>query len=260
MFQLTKAFSIQKKNSNLPSSSQSLVETGRGFAVMSSGLGESALAGLAAQTCTLSVREFLSRRQEDAEATLPYGIRSGYLPCTNVLCNALLWANQKLLSLRLAASASCLAALIDADEDVLAIATAGSHAAFLIREGQARALFYPQTYGFFQTGLPYWMPPVISDLAGQILSTVPLFSVGIQTDLEPQTSCVRLQDQDYIFLTSDALIEPAFSYFHELFVKKTHQKEPSSDFFTDLAHKMHLRISRSDWSAVLLKCSKTSDC
>jgi serine/threonine protein phosphatase PrpC len=146
------------------------------------------------------VRSFLIKEAGDLEATLPFVLRSYFSLAGNVLFNALIHANQKVRLLNQGkgvherGGASVLAGYLDGD--LLALANVGGCSAWLIRGGVAAELVTPRTYGRLCD--PFASDPPLD-------MRVPLMSLGMAEDLEPEIFEYRVQEGDRLLLHTDGV-------------------------------------------------------
>jgi len=179
-----------------------LVTAEKGIFSIADGFGGPGPGALAAKTACESVRGFLIKEAGDLEATLPFVLRSYFSLAGNVLFNALIHANRKLLVLNQGKNvhekggASLLAGYMDGD--LLALANVGACTAWLFRNGVVTELVAPRTYGRL-------IDPFLSTRAsGRDEARVPLMAVGLVDDLEPEILEYRIQTGDWLLLqTSD---------------------------------------------------------
>ena len=167
---------------------------------LADGFGGAPTGEKAAQTSVKAINEFISQEARDPDATFPFVLRSYYSLAANVLFNAVLYANRKLLSdngvksLNERGGASAVTGFCDGD--LLALASVGAVQAYLSRNGLARPLTTPRTY----ERLHDWVQ--ISEAAH---SAIPLTALGIASDLEPEIVEVRLKAGDHLWLASGGL-------------------------------------------------------
>ncbi|MFN7685812.1 MAG: PP2C family protein-serine/threonine phosphatase [Oligoflexia bacterium] len=164
----------------------------QGILAVADGLGGSVAGRTAARLACESVVEFLKREAGDREATLPFVLRSYLSLPGNVLFNALIHANRKVLGMNgkkganQRGAASVVAGYLD--RQTLAIASIGGISARLFREGQWTELLIPRTWGRFVDvgwrGAEPW--------AGRL----PLAALGVVSDLEPEVIEFRLKPGD----------------------------------------------------------------
>ena len=97
------------------------------------------------------MKHFLFKEAGDRDATLPFVLRSYFSLAGNVLFNALIFANRKVLKLNgkknvhEKGGASLIAGFMDGD--LLALANVGVCSAMLMREGKSQELVVPRSYG-----------------------------------------------------------------------------------------------------------------
>jgi serine/threonine protein phosphatase PrpC len=155
---------------------------------------------LASKTACEAVLGFLEKEAGDLDATLPFVLRKYFSLAGNVLFNALLHANKKVMKANKGKSAndrggaSVIAAFYD--EGLFALANVGACSAWLIREGNVLELVLPRTYARFVD--PFEVDPH-PDRA------VPLMAMGITDDLEPEIIEFRVRDGDWLLLQTDGI-------------------------------------------------------
>lgn len=171
----------------------------RGLFVVADGFGGEG--GIrAARTACESVLGFLEKEAGDLDATLPFVLRRYYSLAGNVLFNALIHANRKViagnkgLTANGRGGASVLAAFLD--EDLFALANVGGCTAWLLREGKITELVVPRTYARLVD--PFAVDPHL-DFA------VPLMAMGMTEDLEPEIVEFRVRSGDWLFIQTDGI-------------------------------------------------------
>ncbi len=167
----------------------------QGILALADGLGGTTAGRQAASLACASVVEFLQREARDQEATLPFVLRSYLSLPANVLFNALVHANRRLLAVNAdrgvheKGAASIVAGFVDRQS--LALASVGSVSAWLEREGRMEELLRPRTWGRLQDPVrppPGWM------------SRIPLSALGVVADLEPEIIEFRLRPGDRVHI------------------------------------------------------------
>lgn len=169
--------------------------------VIADGFGGPAPGALASKSACDEVGNFLVREMGDQDATLPFVLRSYFSLAGNVLFNALIHANRKLLRLNQGkgvherGGASVLAGFMDGD--LLALASAGSCTAWLIRGGQTAELVMPRTYGR--------LVDPFARSAAKTEHQIPLTALGLSEDLEPEIFEYRIRRGDWLLIQTDGL-------------------------------------------------------
>jgi serine/threonine protein phosphatase PrpC len=166
----------------------------RGIFVVADGFGGGTPGVEAAKLACESVREFLETEAGDLEATLPFVLRRYFSLAGNVVFNAILHANRKLVERNRKEGADhggASVAAVFADGDLLAIANSGACSARVIRKGESRSLVRPRTLQGFSD--PFSKPSVQEPL-------VPLTGLGLTEDLEPEIVETRLQAGDWVLI------------------------------------------------------------
>ena len=174
-----------------------------GILVVADGFGGGDAGKAAVKTACEAVREFIVHEGGDRDATLPFVLRSYFSLAGNVLFNAIIHANRKLLGMNAGKSvhekggASVVAAYLD--NNTLSLASVGACSAWICREGRFSSLVTPRSWGrLTQPTAPGSAP------AGRL----PLMALGISSDLEPEVVEVRIQPGDWIWVgTFDPSLE-----------------------------------------------------
>jgi PPM family protein phosphatase len=178
---------------------EALAAREKGIFVVADGFGGPQGAGAARAACE-GVRSFLVKEAGDRDATMPFVLRSYFSLAGNVLFNALVHANRKVMRLNRdkgvneRGGASVLAGYIDGD--LLALANAGGCAAWLFRDGGAAELVIPRTYARL-------CDPIAGDGADD--ARIPLTALGLGEDLEPEIFEYRLRKGDWLLLHTDGV-------------------------------------------------------
>ncbi|OFZ00319.1 MAG: hypothetical protein A2Z97_16685 [Bdellovibrionales bacterium GWB1_52_6] len=171
-----------------------------GIFVIADGFGGPVAGVGASKLACETVRGFLKKEGGDREATLPFVLRSYFSLAGNVLFNALIHANLKILEMNHdkgtheRGGASVLAAFLDGD--LLALANVGSCSAWLFRNGQPVELVLPRTYARMIDPLSLQASPALN---------IPLAALGMAEDLEPEIMEYRIKKGDWILLQTDGL-------------------------------------------------------
>jgi hypothetical protein len=160
-------------------------------------------ASASSRSCEL-IENFLMRSTQDVDATLPFVLRSYISLAGNVLFNALIYANQKILednrksNMNQRGGASVLAGFMDGD--LLSLANVGSCEAWLLREQKVASLVSPRVYGRL-------VDPTGVDIARSrdCASGVPLGALGIYEDLEPEIIECRIRRGDWLVLQTSGM-------------------------------------------------------
>jgi serine/threonine protein phosphatase PrpC len=172
----------------------------RGLFVVADGFGGGECGATASRTACESVLGFLEKEAGDLDATLPFVLRRYYSLAGNVLFNALIHANRKVMATNKGKTAngkggaSVLAAYLD--EDLFALANVGGCSAWLVRDGKITELVVPRTYARLVD--PFAEDPSL-DLA------VPLMAMGMTDDLEPEIVEFRVRPGDWLLLQTDGI-------------------------------------------------------
>jgi protein phosphatase len=169
----------------------------RGIFVVADGFGGLDAGPDASRVTCESVKGFLEKEAGDLDATLPFVIRQYFSLAGNVLFNALVHANRKVMSLNKGKNmnerggAAAVAAFLDGD--FLALANAGNCSASLFRGGKRVELVKPRCYS------------TLLEPFGGSQSRAPLMALGIFSDLEPEIVEVRVKEGDFLLLHTDGL-------------------------------------------------------
>jgi protein phosphatase len=177
-----------------------LSEREKGIFVVADGFGGATPGLAAARTACESVRQYLIKEARDQDATMPFVLRSYFSLAGNVLFNAMIFANRKVMRLNREKAvyekggASVLAGFLDGD--LLALANVGACGAYLFRDGKEIELVIPKSY---------------SRLCNPLSRTTqedhdsPLMALGMGDDLEPEICEYRLKPGDWLLLQTDGL-------------------------------------------------------
>lgn len=169
----------------------------RGIFVVADGFGGVEAGAAASRVSCESVKSFLEKEAGDLEATLPFVIRQYFSLAGNVLFNALVHANRKVLSLNKGKNmnerggAAAVAAFLDGD--FLALANAGNCSASLFRGSRRVELVKPRCYSS------------LIEPFGESSARAPLMALGVYSDLEPEIVEVKVKSGDFLLLHTDGL-------------------------------------------------------
>ncbi|MEK7691838.1 MAG: hypothetical protein AAB425_12565 [Bdellovibrionota bacterium] len=219
---------------------------GRGLFSVADGFGGPSPGAEAAKQACDSVREYLLHEAGDRDATMPFVLRSYFSLAGNVLFNALIHANRKLMQLNQnrnvheKGGASVVTGFLDGD--LFAIANLGACSASLLRGGARTELVIPRTLGrMVHLGAD-------GDSHSGISGGLPMTALGLVDDLEPEIFEYRVKDSDWLLLHTDGIQSL------ELAELQTIQKQgmPVKDA-TDLAFEaLHQAKDDSDNAAAIL--------
>jgi len=177
-----------------------LADRDKGVFVVADGFGGPIPGAAAAKGACEAVRNFLFKEAGDLEATLPFELRTYFSLAGNVLFNSLIHANRKITALNKGKNihekggASVLAGFID--RDLLAIANVGICTAWLFRDGQAKELVVPRSFGKL-------CDPFSLDTREDLQA--PLMALGLSDDLEPEIVEYRIKVGDWVILSTDGI-------------------------------------------------------
>jgi serine/threonine protein phosphatase PrpC len=175
----------------------------KGIFVVADGFGGAQPGALASKTASEEVQRFLFKEAGDLDATLPFVLRSYFSLAGNVLFNALIHANRKVMALNKGKNVhekggtSVIAGFLDGD--LLAIANVGVCSASVIREGRAQELVTPRSYGRL-------VDPFSKKEEGPQIDA-PLMALGVSEDLEPEIFEYRVRPGDWLVLHTDGLTQ-----------------------------------------------------
>ncbi len=192
----------------------------KGIFVVADGFGGPVPGAAAAKTACEAVRSFLIKEAGDLEATLPFVLRSYFSLAGNVLFNALIHANRKVTQINKGkgvherGGASVLAGFVDGD--LLALANVGTCGAWLLRNGDSTELVTPRSYARLCD--PFAKNPREDH-------RVPLMSVGVSEDVEPEIAEYRLKPNDWVLLQTDGI---SASVVEELCLIQTRRLAPGA--------------------------------
>jgi serine/threonine protein phosphatase PrpC len=170
----------------------------KGIFVLADGFGGPSPGAAASKTACEEVKRFLFKEAGDLDATMPFVLRSYFSLAGNVLFNALIFANRKVLkqnhgkNVHEKGGASVIAGFIDGD--LLAIANVGTCSARLMRDGQLQELVIPRSYG-----------RLVDPFLGEGSIDTPLMALGMADDLEPEIFEYRVRPGDWLMLFSDGV-------------------------------------------------------
>lgn len=196
-----KGFTLFSTQGNAPSQEDfTIAKKDRGLFVVADGFGGMSAGIAASKIACDSVLQFLEREAGDIEATLPFVLRSYFSLAGNVLFNALIHANRNVFNfnkgkaLNEKGGSSCVAGFLD--EDLLALANIGCCSVYLIRSGKIQELVTPRSYAKLCN-------PMDEDPEAGL--AIPLMSMGMSEDLEPEIIEFRVQPGDWVVLQTDGV-------------------------------------------------------
>ena len=204
-----------------------VVNQKRGIMVVADGFGGPVPGSEVAKIACDAVLEFLERQAGDQDATLPFVLRSYFSLAGNVLFNALIYANDKVLkyndgkNIYQRGGASITAAFRDGD--LVALAQVGSCRAYLARENSFVPLVTPKDYRYLLEPRPE---------LNQNMAPIPLMALGMSPDLEPEVAEYRVRPGDWLMLESSGFN----ASFHQQFLQFRNNldtQEPKPDQVLD---------------------------
>lgn len=164
------------------------------------GYGGNGIGDVAAKKCLEHVAYFVKNGLGDSEVTLPFVYRSYYTDGANLVFNAFLYANQKLVEenrqrhINGRGGASVLFSFLSGNKMVLA--SVGLCQAFLLRRGRLQPLTKGRSYnamrGTFQGS---WNPKW----------AFPLAAMGHAPELEPEIIELQVESGDMLVLATDGI-------------------------------------------------------
>jgi len=172
----------------------------KGIFVVADGFGGPIPGGLAAKMACEAVWEFLVKEVGDPDVTFPFVLKTYYSLAGNVLFNALVYANRKLLKFNQGKNvnerggASVVAGFLDGE--LLALANVGGCEARLLRKGNFTRIITPRTYAQL-------LDPQIDNPADE--HRIPLTALGMAEDLDPEIYELRVRPEDALLLHTDGL-------------------------------------------------------
>jgi serine/threonine protein phosphatase PrpC len=172
----------------------------KGVFIIADGFGGGKAGAQAAQKACDSAKEFLEKEGGDRDATMPFVLRKYYSLNSNILFNAVLYANQEVLRLnegkkpQVRGGCALLAGYLDGN--FLSLANVGNCSAWLFRNGQVKALVQPRSYGRLQD-------PFLREAESSW--DVPLMALGMSRDLEPEIVEVKIDSSDAILWQTDGI-------------------------------------------------------
>ena len=184
------------------------------------GFGGIGIGDTAAQQCLNDVKFFVDNGLGDSEVTLPFVYRRYLTEGSNLIFNAFLYANQKLVEanrskpLNGRGGASAIFAFFNGSH--MTLANVGLCGAYLIRRGRVQSLIKPRSYngmrGVFQGS---WNPKW----------AFPLMAMGQAIDLEPEIIEFTVEKGDIIIMATDGvyprLTDEDFSECYSILNKKS---------------------------------------
>jgi len=191
----------------------------KGIFVVADGFGGPLPGAAASKNACEAVRGFLIKEAGDLEATMPFVLRSYYSLAGNVLFNALIHANRRLLTenqqkgVHERGGASVLAGFVDGN--LLALANVGVCTAWLFRDGKAKELVMPRTYDRLYNPFAQGDAREMNSAPG-----VPLTALGISEDMEPEIFEYRVQSGDWLLLHTDGVGAVSREKIFDLYARK----------------------------------------
>jgi serine/threonine protein phosphatase PrpC len=175
----------------------------RGIFIVSDGFGGPISGAQAAKAACEEVRGFLFKEAGDQDATLPFVLRSYLSLAGNVLFNALVHANRKLINPNRKKNAndrggaSVIAGYLDGT--LLALANVGACEAWLFRAGRMAELVIPRSYARMRN------PTGETSAESEVEMQAPLIALGLAEDLEPEIFEYQVQAGDWLLLHTDGV-------------------------------------------------------
>ncbi len=146
---------------------------------------------------------FIEKCTGDSEVTLPFIYRRYYTESANLVFNAFLYANEKLVKENEKFSAqkafggkhgaSVCAAILTGNH--MTLANAGNCQVVLVRDGNVQLIAQPKSY----------QSMMVTAKSALFKSDFPLHSLGHTIDLEPEITEIKLKPADILYLLTDGL-------------------------------------------------------
>ncbi len=201
-----------------------LARAEHGIVMVADGFGGPQAGTLAARAACDSVAGFLVKEAGDEDATLPFVIRSHFSLAGNVLFNALVHANRRVLkenrsrNVHEKGGASLVAGFIDGN--LLSLANVGSCGAWLVRDGRLASLVTPRSYARLLDPMSRKVPPG---------HDAPLTSLGTSDDVEPEIFEYRLRKGDWLILHTDGFPADLLEEFPKIQQKKLNSEQAAAE-------------------------------
>ena len=174
-----------------------------GLYVVADGFGGAGSGAEAARVACDAVAEFVAKTIRDRDSTFPFVYKMHLSVQGNVLFNALVYANRKLMEwnsrrpLSLQGGCSLLAGYLK--EDRMVLAGLGVCSAWAIRGGELRELVVPK--GRFRMDDPF------QSFSEGSVGDLPLGSLGVGEGFEPEITEVCVQPGDRLSLQTDGVTD-----------------------------------------------------
>jgi protein phosphatase len=215
-----------------------IAQRDRGIFVVADGFGGPVAGTESARAACEEVRNFLFKEAGDRDATLPFVLRSYFSLAGNVLFNALIHANRKMVGpnkkkgANERGGASVLAGYMDGN--LLALANVGACGAWLFRGGRSAELVLPRTYARLRD------PHGAED---DTQYRAPLIALGMGDDLEPEIFEYRMRPGDWLLLQTDGIPRGARER-----LLKLHQETPADSPEEDLTEDVRRILEDCDYA------------
>jgi len=170
-----------------------------GLFVVSDGFGGKGPGEKAAKLACESVGRFLEKEARDRDATLPFVLKPYYSLAGNVLLNAIVYANSRIISefkknkSNGRGGASVCAGFLD--HHVFAFASFGTCSVELIRDGVKKEIVTPRSYARL-------LDPT-GGLDQHPSYQFPVVALGLLEDIEPEIYEMHVEPGDWIILRTD---------------------------------------------------------
>jgi len=200
-----------------------MVQREKGIFIAADGFGNPSLTP--AKVACEAVQSFLFKEAGDLDATLPFVLRTYFSLAGNVLFNALIHANRKLMNLNQGKSmsekggTSMVAGFLDGD--LLALANVGDCSAWIFREDRCADLVIPRSYSRL-------VDPFGKANTGDLRA--PLMALGMAEDLEPEIIECKIQPGDWIAFATDGIPNELREKILEIKLKKLNLAQAVKDF------------------------------
>ncbi len=202
MLKIRHAFTLSSQGHRSVQEDHGVVNIERGIFVTADGFGGGDAGIKTAKLACEGILEFLQKEAGDSDATLPFVLKRYYSLPGNIVFNAVLHANRKVLfenrnqSSNQKGGASLLAGFLS--DSFLALANVGVCSAWLVRKGKLTQLVKPRSYSSIIN--PFTIDPVEG-------ADSPMMAVGMVEELEPEIFECQIEPGDWVFLQTDGIDE-----------------------------------------------------
>ncbi len=182
-----------------------VVDQENGVFIVSDGFGGIVSGGEASQSACALMKNYIVKESSDEESTMPFILRKYFSNSGNVLFNACIYANKKIIKMNKNKNiherigASLIAGFVD--KNILSIVNVGSCTAWMIRDGKSFELVMPRTLCRFYNPLFRQQ----NGLSGYSEYNIPLMVLGVSDDLEPEIFEYQIQSGDWVLFYTDGI-------------------------------------------------------